>query len=25
VDQHSPAEWVNPDVTTDMVWRRIRR
>jgi ectoine hydroxylase-related dioxygenase (phytanoyl-CoA dioxygenase family) len=25
VDQQSPAEWVNPDATTDMVWRRIRR
>jgi ectoine hydroxylase-related dioxygenase (phytanoyl-CoA dioxygenase family) len=25
VDQHSPAEWVDPDATTDMVWRRIRR
>ena len=25
VDQQSPAEWVNPDVSTDMVWRRIRR
>jgi ectoine hydroxylase-related dioxygenase (phytanoyl-CoA dioxygenase family) len=25
VDQRSPAEWVNPDATTDMVWRRIRR
>jgi ectoine hydroxylase-related dioxygenase (phytanoyl-CoA dioxygenase family) len=25
VDQQSPAEWVNPDGTTDMVWRRIRR
>ena len=25
VDQRSPAEWVNPDVSTDMVWRRIRR
>jgi ectoine hydroxylase-related dioxygenase (phytanoyl-CoA dioxygenase family) len=25
VDQQSPAEWVNSDVTTDMVWRRIRR
>jgi len=24
VDQQSPAEWVNSDVTTDMVWRRIR-
>ena len=25
VDQQSPAEWVNPEATTDMVWRRIRR
>jgi ectoine hydroxylase-related dioxygenase (phytanoyl-CoA dioxygenase family) len=25
VDQQSPAEWVNPGVSTDMVWRRIRR
>jgi ectoine hydroxylase-related dioxygenase (phytanoyl-CoA dioxygenase family) len=25
VDQQSPAEWVDPDVTTDLVWRRIRR
>jgi len=25
VDQQSPAEWVNPAATTDMVWRRIRR
>jgi ectoine hydroxylase-related dioxygenase (phytanoyl-CoA dioxygenase family) len=25
VDQHSPAEWVNPSATTEMVWRRIRR
>jgi ectoine hydroxylase-related dioxygenase (phytanoyl-CoA dioxygenase family) len=25
VDQQSPAEWVNPTATTDMVWRRIRR
>lgn len=24
VDQQSPAEWVNPAATTDMVWRRIR-
>ena len=25
VDQQSPAEWVNPGASTDMVWRRIRR
>jgi ectoine hydroxylase-related dioxygenase (phytanoyl-CoA dioxygenase family) len=25
VDQTSPAEWVNPGATTDMVWRKIRR
>jgi ectoine hydroxylase-related dioxygenase (phytanoyl-CoA dioxygenase family) len=25
VDQRSPAEWVDPDATTEMVWRRIRR
>lgn len=25
VDQRSPAEWVDPDAKTDMVWRRIRR
>jgi ectoine hydroxylase-related dioxygenase (phytanoyl-CoA dioxygenase family) len=25
VDQQSPAEWVNPAASTDMVWRRIRR
>jgi ectoine hydroxylase-related dioxygenase (phytanoyl-CoA dioxygenase family) len=25
VDQQSPAEWVNRDASTDMVWRRIRR
>jgi len=25
VDQQSPAEWVDPGVRTDMVWRRIRR
>jgi len=25
VDQQSPAEWVNPEARTDMVWRRIRR
>ena len=25
VDQQSPGEWVDPNVTTDMVWRRIRR
>jgi ectoine hydroxylase-related dioxygenase (phytanoyl-CoA dioxygenase family) len=24
VDQRSPAEWVDPEATTDMVWRRIR-
>lgn len=24
VDQQSPAEWVSPGATTDMVWRRIR-
>jgi ectoine hydroxylase-related dioxygenase (phytanoyl-CoA dioxygenase family) len=25
VDQRSPAEWVDPEAATDMVWRRIRR
>jgi ectoine hydroxylase-related dioxygenase (phytanoyl-CoA dioxygenase family) len=25
VDQHSPAEWVDPDAHTEMVWERIRR
>jgi ectoine hydroxylase-related dioxygenase (phytanoyl-CoA dioxygenase family) len=25
VDQQSPAEWVNPDARTEMVWQRIRR
>ena len=25
VDQHSPAEWVSPEVCTEMVWGRIRR
>jgi ectoine hydroxylase-related dioxygenase (phytanoyl-CoA dioxygenase family) len=24
VDQRSPAEWIDPSATTDMVWRRIR-
>jgi ectoine hydroxylase-related dioxygenase (phytanoyl-CoA dioxygenase family) len=25
VDQQSPAEWVDPDARTEMVWKRIRR
>jgi ectoine hydroxylase-related dioxygenase (phytanoyl-CoA dioxygenase family) len=25
VDQRSPAEWVDPDARTEMVWERIRR
>jgi ectoine hydroxylase-related dioxygenase (phytanoyl-CoA dioxygenase family) len=25
VDQHSPAEWLNPEARADMVWQRIRR
>ena len=25
VDQVSPAEWVDPDARTEMVWSRIRR
>ena len=25
VDQRSPAEWVDPSASTEMVWRRIRR
>jgi ectoine hydroxylase-related dioxygenase (phytanoyl-CoA dioxygenase family) len=25
VDQQSPAEWVDPDARTEMVWERIRR
>ena len=25
VDQHSPAEWVDPGARTEMVWERIRR